>query len=580
MMGCPSGDMPEQKTGKKIAVGSFGLILAASAACGVCSLLIPAENKNETLGRARQSLMEGVDTVRYGKDKSGFEDGDFSYVSGKSSGEETALEVTMETPQSVYLRGFVGERFSGNRWEERDGKEQYQTASLFYWLHKEGFFGEGQMAEAFQAFEIEKETSAVTVKHVGASRKYKYIPYEYLHTEDGMLDEDSICDGTVRSGGVFGETEYSYEVMEGLTADYQDVLNGLISGNTSESIQKYRGEEQHYNSYVYDAYTWLDEETEQILENCLGAYQSGEGQHVSYEKAKETILNYLSERMTYNEDVSGRPENFLKEFLETGTQGYDIHYATAAALMFRYYGIPARYVEGYLVTPTDAKNMNAGEAFSLPASNAHAWVEYYQDGVGWIPFEATPPYIGVMEEAKIVTRPDTKDQSGSELEKKRMTEDNYEQDTAREKPDFSVEKIKQILPVLILAVLAACVCIYILRAVRILRNRRKQFLQEDANAAIVSVFTYMMEMLFSYAVVRENQSLAAYGGRVQKYEAAGTENYDEILAIYRRARFSDRTCDMDERRKVENYMRTVNKNVYRSLKWYEKIKWRFWNYME
>ena len=28
-------------------------------------------------------------------------------------------------------------------------------------------------------------------------------------------------------------------------------------------------------------------------------------------------------------------------------------------MMFRYYGIPARYVEGYLITPEDAQSMTA-----------------------------------------------------------------------------------------------------------------------------------------------------------------------------------------------------------------------------
>ena len=47
----------------------------------------------------------------------------------------------------------------------------------------------------------------------------------------------------------------------------------------------------------------------------------------------------------------------LEEFL-VSKKGYDVQFATAATLMFRYYGIPARYVEGYLITPKDAKQMH------------------------------------------------------------------------------------------------------------------------------------------------------------------------------------------------------------------------------
>lgn len=51
--------------------------------------------------------------------------------------------------------------------------------------------------------------------------------------------------------------------------------------------------------------------------------------------------------------------------METG-KGYDVQFATAATLMFRYYGIPARYAEGYLLTPEDAEKMKAGEGYDLP----------------------------------------------------------------------------------------------------------------------------------------------------------------------------------------------------------------------
>ena len=68
--------------------------------------------------------------------------------------------------------------------------------------------------------------------------------------------------------------------------------------------------------------------------------------------------------------------------------------------MFRYYGIPARYVEGFLVTKQDAQVLSAGQTLSLTGAAAHAWVEYYQDGVGWLPFEVTPPYFSAMEQAE------------------------------------------------------------------------------------------------------------------------------------------------------------------------------------
>ena len=57
--------------------------------------------------------------------------------------------------------------------------------------------------------------------------------------------------------------------------------------------------------------------------------------------------------------------------------------ASAATLLYRALGIPARYVIGYV---GDTK---AGQYVNILAQNAHAWVEVYVDGLGWVNVEVT-----------------------------------------------------------------------------------------------------------------------------------------------------------------------------------------------
>ena len=78
-----------------------------------------------------------------------------------------------------------------------------------------------------------------------------------------------------------------------------------------------------------------------------------------------------------------------------------MQYATAATLLFRYYGIPARYVEGYLVTPEDVEGVQPGETIELSGERIHAWTEIYVDGIGFVPVEVSPAFEGVMEEADL-----------------------------------------------------------------------------------------------------------------------------------------------------------------------------------
>lgn len=72
-------------------------------------------------------------------------------------------------------------------------------------------------------------------------------------------------------------------------------------------------------------------------------------------------------------------------------RGYSVHYATAAVLMLRYCGVPARYAEGYYLSGQDAAS--GEQTFELDETHAHAWAEYYLTGVGWVPFEVTPGYV-------------------------------------------------------------------------------------------------------------------------------------------------------------------------------------------
>ena len=111
-------------------------------------------------------------------------------------------------------------------------------------------------------------------------------------------------------------------------------------------------------------------------------------------------MNCLDDTLTYSETPESvdSEKDFVSALLADDPGGYDVHYATAAAVMLRYYGIPARYVEGYLITPQAVEGRTGETTLTLTGRDAHAWVEYYEDGVGWIPFEPTPGYRDVMEE--------------------------------------------------------------------------------------------------------------------------------------------------------------------------------------
>lgn len=89
----------------------------------------------------------------------------------------------------------------------------------------------------------------------------------------------------------------------------------------------------------------------------------------------------------YATDIRGvcRPTEGVVDCLLRTKQGFCQQYATAMALMLRDRGIPARYVQGFL----PGRRME-DDAFSVPMSAAHAWVEVYFPNNGWVRFDPTP----------------------------------------------------------------------------------------------------------------------------------------------------------------------------------------------
>jgi transglutaminase-like putative cysteine protease len=92
-----------------------------------------------------------------------------------------------------------------------------------------------------------------------------------------------------------------------------------------------------------------------------------------------------SGRFTYDQHpatVPGVPP--LVSFVTRTRHGYCQHFAGAMALMLRYLGIPAHVAGGFSSGTYD------GGTWTVTDHDAHAWVEVWFQGYGWLPFDPTP----------------------------------------------------------------------------------------------------------------------------------------------------------------------------------------------
>lgn len=95
---------------------------------------------------------------------------------------------------------------------------------------------------------------------------------------------------------------------------------------------------------------------------------------------------YLRSRYTYSlkppETDNASP---YAAFLFKTKTGYCQHFAGAMAVLLRFNGIPARVAVGF----TTGEKVADG-TYVVTRNDAHAWVEVYFPGVGWVPFDPTP----------------------------------------------------------------------------------------------------------------------------------------------------------------------------------------------
>ncbi len=114
-----------------------------------------------------------------------------------------------------------------------------------------------------------------------------------------------------------------------------------------------------------------------------------EGAATPYD-AVAAVNRYLWREYRYDLTIGPqrRPGDAVDYFLFEERRGYCEQFASAMAVLLRAAGIPARLVTGY--TPGTVHPLTG--LLEVRNSDAHAWVEVFFPGVGWVEFEPTPSF--------------------------------------------------------------------------------------------------------------------------------------------------------------------------------------------
>lgn len=100
------------------------------------------------------------------------------------------------------------------------------------------------------------------------------------------------------------------------------------------------------------------------------------------------VERWLHEEFRYTLDLpASRSEASLEHFLFQRRAGHCEYFSTAMVVLLRAAGIPARNVTGFL----GGEWSPSGGYLAVTQNQAHSWVEAWFPGLGWVPFDPTPP---------------------------------------------------------------------------------------------------------------------------------------------------------------------------------------------
>lgn len=550
---------------QKNTVSAVNFLLLGAVVLGIAALTL----QTGTMQRLSQTAKDALHRWRYETSERVLPEGKLSEPVPSSDGTATILSVTSDKSDTLYLRGFVGDTYKNGTWSALDAETAAAEKDLFYWLHENGFYPQSQFAlSAAQTAEYKTET--IQISNLSTCSLYRYEPFSVLSTNAGT-SKNLLLPSVVETSGWNGEREYSYVVIADASTILPQILNALQQGEPSSS---YLQMESAYRDFV-DSYALA---VPQEFTDELGALREETRKNLNFsgelskEQAQLCALSFLE--TCFGGDTS-LP-------LDSTAKGTTYQYATVAALALRYYGIPARYVEGFTVKTVENENV------SVTDENAEAWVEVYQDGVGWLPLALTPGLESLAPEqtesgikpvgtgegegsGPRVTEGQEPEQDDTEQsEDPDNTPDGGQRTGLLAKPAFWILLIAGILLLFVLFIL--------IRHHIILKNRQKTFDDPDNSESISSLFSDAAKLLSALGFDRRGGSmLALYDPFSGQFGEETANAFRAMVFLNEQALFSSKAPDDPEREAMQDFHKTVLNLLKTNTKWPRKLRLKWLN---
>lgn len=370
---------------------------------------------------------------------------DFSNAGALKQTGTKVMTVVTDLNGRIYLKGMSYANYENNKWSVLTDEQA------------------NDYPQDFQAFIMTanyQERSTVTIDTVN-KESIVYTPYYLASINDTF---SPVCDVLVSNSDK--ATNYSMSVMP-----YSESELDNFSMDFSSQVYD-------YDNFVKSYYLKLPYDTKLAM---LKIAEENNLTGVSTQNIPQAVKQFVSHSASYSLNTQKVPDgrDVAEWFLNDAETGYCMHFANATAVMLRALGVPARYVTGYCANVVDGKA-------TVTSDNAHAWVEYFDERIGWIPLDATSSDFEVPQATESV-QTTTQAQTTSPTVQPTTQAQNT-------KPVKTEVKAKISTPAIIVIIILLIIALEILRIIFIRYYRKYSFTHKDYKSRVICIYRYLNKL--------------------------------------------------------------------------------------